>query len=262
MTAIDLRFAAIAFVTVSSTVAVNMLVFQEKRVRGGIETSAIKPRSAFVESMSAAINSDLGPPLAPGAAAIRVVPPKAGSSDSAEVIRGIQRELNQRGYDVGAPDGVAGLVTRAAIMAYEHDVGLPLTATPSQDLLSRIVLGSSAPAPARAAANGRPTAEADSVTRSVEQQLSALGYAPGKIDGNADEATARAIREFEIDQKLPESGRISGVLVGRLIRLQGQPGLAGENGKSPALVATKAQADAAKAASASAPIQKPKSNVR
>ena len=81
---------------------------------------------------------------------MRVAPPAsapatavaAPSGNSAEIIRGIQRELNGRGYDAGPPDGVVGLITRAAIMAYEHDYGLPLTATPSQDLLSRIVLGS------------------------------------------------------------------------------------------------------------------------
>ena len=102
----------------------------------------------------------------------------------------MQRELNQRGYEAGQPDGVAGLVTRAAIMAYEHDFGLPVTATPGQDLLSRIVLGSSAPSGAqRVTADQQASGEAESVTRSVKQQLMALGYTPGKADGQADEQT-------------------------------------------------------------------------
>ncbi len=53
----------------------------------------------------------------------------------------MQRELQIRGYETGARDGVAGVMTRGAIMAYEHDHGLPLTARPSQELLKAIILG-------------------------------------------------------------------------------------------------------------------------
>lgn len=253
MTAGDLRIATLAVVGLSATVAINMFALQDRRPGGKIETSAIKASSAnkvssFEATVSAAINSDLGPPIAPGASPLRVSPPKAQGvepANIAEIIRGVQRELNQRGYEAGQPDGVAGLVTRAAIMAYEHDYGLPVTATPGQDLLSRIVLGSSAPAPQRVTADQKASGEAESVTRSVEQQLMALGYTPGKVDGQADEQMARAVREFEVDQKLPESGRISGPLVSRLIRLQGQ--------STPAPAAKTAAAPPAKPASAAKP---------
>lgn len=259
MTVSDLRIAALALAGLSATVAINMVALQDKRRGGPIETSALKPRS-FEATVSAAINADLGPPLGAGASPLRVSPPKATAGEPAniaEIIRGVQRELNQRGYEAGQPDGVAGLVTRAAIMAYEHDYGLPLTATPGQDLLSRIVLGSSAPAPARASAGQIGAGEAESVIRSVRQQLMALGYTPGKVDGQrdakSDEQLARAIREFEVDQKLPESGRISGPLVGRLIRLQGQgsvahsaPGQAIQTEAIPVHAAKTAAAPAAK----------------
>jgi len=46
-----------------------------------------------------------------------------------------------------------------------------------------------------------------------------LGYRPGRIDGQLTPETARAIREFEVDQTLTESGRVSGPLVVRLARL-------------------------------------------
>ncbi|MEQ1651273.1 MAG: peptidoglycan-binding domain-containing protein [Hyphomicrobium sp.] len=225
MTAGDFKIASVALVLLTVSVAINLLVLQERRPGSAIETSAIGPRS-FEAKVAAALGvstpETLGPPLAADATPLRLTPPKpVAVTSNAEIIRGIQRELNTRGYEAGPPDGVAGLVTRAAIMAYEHDYGLPLTATPSQDLLSSIVLGSSAPQAIRSATNAGPTSDAASVVRSVEQQLATLGYTPGKADGTLNEQSARAIREFEVDQKLPESGRISGPLVSRLIRLQG-----------------------------------------
>ena len=48
-------------------------------------------------------------------------------------IRAIQTELARRGYEPGVANGAAGLVTRAAVLAYEHDQGLPLTGDPSPD---------------------------------------------------------------------------------------------------------------------------------
>ncbi len=38
----------------------------------------------------------------------------------------------------------------------------------------------------------------------------------------AGEDAIRAIRDFELDQKMPETGRVSGQLVSRLLKLQGQ----------------------------------------
>ena len=57
----------------------------------------------------------------------RAADPAPPSSETPETIRAIQRELQARGYEAGAADGVPRLVTRAAIMAYEHDNGLPLS---------------------------------------------------------------------------------------------------------------------------------------
>ncbi len=259
MTAGDLKITSLALAALTATVSINMFVMQEIKPASGpasaIETSALQgsgERAAMAPSHNLQRRGDLSPALPEGAAALRVAAPKAdATANAAEIVRGIQRELDSRGYEAGQPDGVAGLVTRAAIMAYEHDYELALTATPSQELLSRIVLGSSAPAGPRGAADKIAAGEAESVTLMVEQQLAALGYTPGKADGKLDEHTSRAIREFEIDQKLAESGRISGPLVSRLLRLQGSQAKAAAAGKTPAL-ATPARPAAAKQASASA----------
>ena len=59
--------------------------------------------------------------------------------------------------------------------------------------------------------------------RDVKQQLADLGYQTGVAGGALTPELARAIREFETDQKLKATGRISGPMMSRLIRLQGQP---------------------------------------
>ncbi len=145
------------------------------------------------------------------------------ASNDADTVRGIQRELNARGYEAGTADGVIGLVTRAAILAYEQDYGFSvLTATASPDLLQHIVLGSAATASNRTA-SPKTTDKADAVVQAVKQYLSTHGYQPGKVDSALTPQLARAIREFELDQKLPESGRISGPLVSRLMRMNVKP---------------------------------------
>ena len=60
----------------------------------------------------------------------KIDPAPAGPDDTAdaETIRAIQRELKLRGYGPVAGDGAMGLTTRAAIMAFEHDHGMALSA--------------------------------------------------------------------------------------------------------------------------------------
>ena len=104
-----------------------------------------------------------GPVSAPQTAAVTPASASdAGDINSAEITRGIQRELNSRGYEAGQPDGVAGLVTRAAIYAYEYDNGLVLTGKPSDPLLSQIVLGSSSLTPDNARSGKKITADGES----------------------------------------------------------------------------------------------------
>ena len=54
------------------------------------------------------------------------------------VVLAIQRRLNELGYDAGAPDGFVGAKTSSAVSAFQRDRGLPVDATPSTSLLSRL----------------------------------------------------------------------------------------------------------------------------
>ena len=145
-------------------------------------------------------------------------PAIAVAGNPTDVTRAVQRELQIRGYETGARDGVAGLMTRGAILAFEYDHGLPLTARPSQGLLKSILLGDGRMTSGKRIV-GTESAQAQDVIRSVQRSLARLGYRPGPANGKLTADTARAIRAFEIDQTLPESGRVSGPLIARLARL-------------------------------------------
>jgi peptidoglycan hydrolase-like protein with peptidoglycan-binding domain len=152
--------------------------------------------------------------------------PVVAGPDAPEVVSAIQRELQARGYEPGIPDGVAGAVTRAAIMAWEFDHGLGITGEPTEAIMKSIVLGVSAPASAQITTQYQALpkdkrARTEFLVRTVQSSLSALGYNAGKVTGRVNEDTERSIREFEVDQNLPQSGRISGPLVARLARLTG-----------------------------------------
>src|SRR6185369_9761772 len=80
--------------------------------------------------------------LAPDSAVLDELPAASEpAEENSETIRAIQRELRQREYGLLVSDGVMRPVTRAAIMAYEHDQGLPLTGEANEALLKRLLLG-------------------------------------------------------------------------------------------------------------------------
>ncbi len=130
----------------------------------------------------------------------------------AEIIRGIQKELQARGYHPGAANGHAGLQTRAAVMAWQHDTGRKVTGELGSSLLQAMIFDSR---PVTNASLATPPA-AHAITRAVEKLLAELGYAPGPVDGHMDPQTARAVTAFEKDRSLPATGRISGRLIAEI----------------------------------------------
>jgi len=142
------------------------------------------------------------------------------ADDKVETTRAIQRELSSLGYKPGPADGTAGLMTQAAIMAFQFDNGLSLSGRADPDLLKILLFG----IPEERAVgikNAKKSVGPDArrVVATVQQTLRQLGYNVGKIDGELGMGTARAIRDFESDQGLRETGRVSGRLVARMVRL-------------------------------------------
>lgn len=206
------------------SVAVNMAAFQGRgpSEASSIETGGLPSRGSWIDGPgvgSGPVTPETKPPALPGPSG----PPRQSEDvNTAALTRGIQRELDARGYDAGPPDGIAGLVTRSAIFAYEYDNGLVLTGKPSEPLLSQIVLGSSSLQQNSARPGQTMSPDGESLVRDAKQKLNALGYQTGAAGGALTPELTRAIRKFETEQKLKVTGRISGPMMSRLIRLQGQ----------------------------------------
>jgi peptidoglycan hydrolase-like protein with peptidoglycan-binding domain len=150
-------------------------------------------------------------------------PSTPASGDNPDIVTGIQRELAARDYDLGAPDGTASATTRAAIMAWEHDNGLSLTGEPTAAVLKAIILGVDPATGAQIASELKALPKereprTQHLIRSVQQSLADLGYVLGTASGQMNDDTAKAIREFEQEQGLPTTGRISATLISRLAR--------------------------------------------
>lgn len=224
------RAAFALFALLSAAVSLNLTVMQPLTRTHGVsgaggwgqvdETAALAVPEIDSRPPGVPPAANAGPvaggtaPVAPGIGQRVLVAPPA--SDRTAMTRAIQAALSAKGYETGGADGVAGPVTEAAILAYEIDNGLALTAEPSDALLVQLTEGRREPP---AASGGKPGPKAEALIRSVQTSLLKLGYKVGRADGRLGESTIAAIRLFEKQQSMPDTGRISGDLVTRLTRL-------------------------------------------
>lgn len=213
MASLRTRLGLLGFTALSMGVAANMMLMQPgSRSAVGLRDGQLAAARELTEIARGQPRAQAMPaPKASGA-----TPSRADTETQPETVRAIQRELQARGYETGGQDGVPGLVTRAAILAFEIDNGLPHSADPTDQLLRAIVLGT-AGRDAAAAAGERRT-HVEHIVRTVQHSLAGLKYFNAKPDGRLGDDTRRAIREFEQDQGLKVTGRISGELVVRLAR--------------------------------------------
>jgi peptidoglycan hydrolase-like protein with peptidoglycan-binding domain len=152
-----------------------------------------------------------------------------------EIVTDIQRELARRGFYEGAPDGVYGPKTDAAIRDFEQASGLKVAAEPAEIVLKVISQSSSkaapAPAPAQNTAAATParndsTAEMIGPSKrvlAVQRALADFGYGQIKPTGVLNPETQAAIEKFERDRKLPITGQMSERLARELSAMTGRP---------------------------------------
>jgi peptidoglycan hydrolase-like protein with peptidoglycan-binding domain len=206
MTPRQARVALVTFMAIASGVAYNALYLQDGPAPGRRVASDTTP-SGTVRVGQATAQS--------GKTAVTAKSP--GRDASAEIVRAIQRELNQRGYGPLVDDGVVRPVTRAAIMSFEQDNRLPLTGAATEAVLARLVLGASTDGAQRVAVAGQvQSPQAEETIRHMQRLLAANGYRPGPADGRLGSDTVEAIRAFEKDQGLPVKGRVSAEVLARL----------------------------------------------
>ena len=236
MSQVRARLALFGFCAIAGGIVANVLAFQEPRRTSSIERARQLAEEDRLRRLALAAaplpaNPDAAaPPPAKPTRIARLKPDSAIAvqpfihrepAASPETVRALQRELAQRGYEPGAADGSIGLATRAAIMAFEQDQGIPVTGEPSEALLKRLLLGVTPGDPLPPQPTREARQQVEQIVRTVQETLAALGYMPGTIDGHLGAETDRAIREFEMDQGLVPTGRISGRLITRLARAAG-----------------------------------------
>lgn len=213
------RIALCGFAFLTGGVATNALYFQGRTLppnrvaqeRPSERRPAVE-RTNYADPKASARDDRRLPPMQANAAKLEN-PPEPGATDGRpDTIKAIQRELSTRGYGPVAVDGVPGLATRAAIMAFEADEGLPLTAIANEQMLKSILLG----AVPGSATQKPPSARAQDIIRAVQNWLLSLGFQAGPSTGLMTPETEKAIRAFEASLGLSPKGRISADLVKRL----------------------------------------------
>lgn len=144
-------------------------------------------------------------------------PPPAPNRQQ-DLVRQVQSELTAKGYAPGPADGDVGLLTRAAILAFEHDRGLPATAEATDALLLALRMPPGSRRSAAGASWRSPTQTATGMMRTVQQNSIASGYLTGPASGKFDSRTVAAICAFEAANDLLPTGRISAPMVAKLQR--------------------------------------------
>lgn len=130
-----------------------------------------------------------------------------------KLVQAVQRELGAKGYLPKRPDGRLDVMTRAAILAFETDNNLPLTADPSDQLLQALLLGAAVQA---VTDRQSPGDEVLKLVRVVQHLLSKHNCGKLEINGKLDELTKRAIVHCQSKLAIPTDGRITASLVAKL----------------------------------------------
>lgn len=144
------------------------------------------------------------------------------------VVETVQRELAAAGFYKGVVDGVIGRKTRQAITAYQNAHGLEADGKPSTALAEHIRFTREVAEASlfTGTIEASPDAEIRASIRRVQTGLAELAYSPGEITGEMTSQTRAAIRAFERDRNMPETGEISDGLLQELARMSGQSELA------------------------------------
>jgi peptidoglycan hydrolase-like protein with peptidoglycan-binding domain len=229
------RLVFLAFIGLTGFITYNALYLQELRnqtvvpkiIRGEMPPPALARPTKVVVT----------PQQAPKIPAVTTnLPPLQGQEAPEQLVTAIQRELAARGYGSGQADGKLDEDTRKAIAAFEKDKGLPVTGSPTDELLRYILLGETAQsgpntgsvtshaanAGKKPSAEPKASAKTDATVKKVQQILAELGYAPGPADGAMGEETERAVSAFQRDRKLSANGRITPELLQEIKSVTGR----------------------------------------
>jgi len=129
--------------------------------------------------------------------------PTPTSPSNQEVILQAQRQLKALGFNPGDIDGNLGAQTEAALREYQRAYRLPQTGQ-LDEATQRSLL------PERFQASPAPSSLSNrEVILQAQRQLKALGFNPGDIDGNLGAQTEAALREYQRQYRLPQTGMLN-----------------------------------------------------
>lgn len=215
------RWLLAGSVAVMGGIWANALLFQTKPTQvATARPAAVKPVETRVAIETSPVH--IGHVSAPVSASESLSP----TEPSLDLIDSLRLELLRLGYGPITRAPTVGLQFRAAILAYEYDQHLPLTAEPSDALLALASGAVSAPKLGAPDARRIVGPGAERTVNAVQTMLTSLGFKAGPADGRSSDATTTAIRAFESDQGLPVTGRISALLMTRLVAATGARGAA------------------------------------
>ena len=144
----------------------------------------------------------------------------AETARSDPLVKNIQVELKELGLYPGTVDGLDGPATHNAVIDYQKRHGLSQTGQSDNSLLSHMQFTGKISEAARYTGSTSNSVRVREMTM-VQRGLAELGYQPGPIDGKLGEQTRLAIREFQKDRSLPETGVPSQPLIKELRKISG-----------------------------------------
>jgi peptidoglycan hydrolase-like protein with peptidoglycan-binding domain len=231
MTPLRLRLFALSFLAIVTGISANALYLQDPPQFAGTAisettpTQSIDPSTASLPRSTAKIYGrdpdDGGASVSKQAEKKINLESSPTTRSTGKIVRAIQRELTRKGYNPGGTDGNASIETRAAIIAYEFDEGLPLKGEPSENILRSLIFGA-ASGTADLGQTDRFERRRDLVMQ-VQDTLAQLGYITGPSSGQFDSATRDAIRKFENDRELSGNGRLTARVLLELVIAGGGP---------------------------------------
>ena len=147
-------------------------------------------------------------------------------------VRDLQSRLNAAGFSIGPVDGVFGPKTRRAVIRFQRSVGLSQDGIAGPDtqraLLTRAHEPPGTPAPSGSTRTSNETRPAPfpvmsrgssgPQVRTLQEQLHALGFDAGPVDGDFGPKTQYAVQRFQTSQGLSPDGIVGNQTMSALLR--------------------------------------------
>lgn len=127
----------------------------------------------------------------------------------AAYVKRAQLELNLNNFDAGRPDGVASPKTVEAVRAYQRSAGLAADGCITQSLVDHLQFVLPKTVKPRLSRAKPEVIEAQTL-------LTRRGYYLGTVDGIEGRMTRAALRRFQKDAGLPETGAIDESLIAEI----------------------------------------------